>query len=53
MRRFNLQVKRNNSCQCTDSSKTSSASAVTCCGLAIIASYEVAFLAWDTVTIAV
>ena len=39
----NLLVKRNDSCQCTDSSKTSSASDATCCKLVIIESYESRF----------
>ncbi len=38
----NLQVKRSDSCPCTDSSKTSSASGANCCRLAIIGSCEVA-----------
>ena len=42
MRKFKSQVKRNDSCQCTDSSKTSSASAVTCCKRVINESYDVA-----------
>ena len=36
----NLLVKPNDSCLCTDSSKTSFGSGVTCCALAITESYE-------------
>ena len=44
----NLLVKRNDSCRCTDSSKTSSASDATCCKLVITESYEVALFSSGT-----
>ena len=46
--RRNLLVRRNYSCPCTDSSKTSSASDATCCKLATTESYEVALFSSGT-----